>query len=506
MRVVLARSLVVASPHGEGQMSFLSWCGLMLRQSGQNYVRGEPDAADRAAGRNAQGLLRARERRGSSRLEVRGPFCEGWPIYHAVHDPASGTIYAAAASEWHGAGVWRSGDLGESWELSSEGLAYGDGDLKLSKLSGLTVAHGRLLAGAESAGVFESRDGGATWSLLSTLDGQPGRTTGTTRPTSRRATSGCPRSCRTRRAGPLLGGRSGLRHLRDHRRRRVVDAAQPRAARRLAARDPEVGYCVHKLAMSPVDHDRLYQQNHGGMHRSDDGGRSWVEITDGLPTEFGFAAAAHPHDRDSFYVIPLDPGHGRCMPEGRAAVWRTSDAGADLATARSRAAAARRAPGRAPRRARDRRARRAGPLLRHQHRPGLRERGRGRERSEIASYLPAISSVESRCSRSHGRRHPPATLPPLFHDLPRRVEVDAGHRWTRRSSASTSAGPGCATGCASRDRFCATTSTCTSTVSEAEPRNPTRRALAGRRHRCDQRRLTPASEWCRGSGRSAATG
>ena len=104
-----------------------------------------------------------------------GPFCEGWPIYHAVHDADSGTIYAAAASEWHGAGVWRSHDLGETWELSSDGLSYGDGDLKLSKISGLTVAHGRLLAGAEASGIFESRDGGVTWSLLSTLDGQPGR-------------------------------------------------------------------------------------------------------------------------------------------------------------------------------------------------------------------------------------------------------------------------------------------------------------------------------------------
>ena len=54
--------------------------------------------------------------------KVRGPFCEGWPIYHAVHDAASGAIYAAAASEWHGAGVWRSSDLGETWKLSSEGL------------------------------------------------------------------------------------------------------------------------------------------------------------------------------------------------------------------------------------------------------------------------------------------------------------------------------------------------------------------------------------------------
>ena len=40
------------------------------------------------------------------------------------------------------------------------------------------------------------------------------------------------------RAGPLLGRDPGLRHLRDDRRRRLVDAAQPRAARRLAAREP----------------------------------------------------------------------------------------------------------------------------------------------------------------------------------------------------------------------------------------------------------------------------
>ena len=63
---------------------------------------------------------------------IRGPYCDGWPVYHTVHDPETGTIFAAAASEWHGAGVWRSSDLGHTWELSSEGLNYGDGrDLKL---------------------------------------------------------------------------------------------------------------------------------------------------------------------------------------------------------------------------------------------------------------------------------------------------------------------------------------------------------------------------------------
>src|SRR2546423_3387643 len=96
---------------------------------------------------------------------VRGPFCEGWPIYHAVHDASSGAIYAAAASEWHGAGVWRSGDLGESWEFSSEGIGYGENGVKLSKVSTLTAAHGRLLAGVEAVGIFESTDGGVNWSL-----------------------------------------------------------------------------------------------------------------------------------------------------------------------------------------------------------------------------------------------------------------------------------------------------------------------------------------------------
>src|SRR5215468_5002801 len=70
--------------------------------------------------------------------ELRGPFCENWPIYHAIHDPSSGTIYAAAASEWHGSTIWRSPDLGETWEQSSEGLAYDDADgRKISKVSTL---------------------------------------------------------------------------------------------------------------------------------------------------------------------------------------------------------------------------------------------------------------------------------------------------------------------------------------------------------------------------------
>jgi photosystem II stability/assembly factor-like uncharacterized protein len=260
--------------------------------------------------------------------QARGPFCEGWPIFHAVHDAGSGAIYAAAASEWHGAGVWRSGDLGETWGLSSEGLGYPEGGQKLSKISGLTAAHGRLLAGVEAPGIFESRDGGATWSLLSTLEGQPGseqwNDPASQPPGHLGVPAILPHPDDSERFWAVVQG-VGIFETTDNAASWTPRNSGLRADWPLE--NPEVGYCVHKLVMSPVDEQRLYQQNHVGMHKSVDGGKSWTEISDGLPSEFGFAAATHPHDRDTFYVIPLDPGHGRIMPDGQAAVWRTSDGG-----------------------------------------------------------------------------------------------------------------------------------------------------------------------------------
>ena len=261
--------------------------------------------------------------------KVNGPYCEGWPVYHAIHDQNSGAIYAAAASEWHGSSVWRSPDLGETWTQSSEGLAYeADSGRKLSKVSTLAVDDGRVLVGVEAPGIFESRDRGATWSLLSTLEGQPG--------------SEAWDDPSNQPPGHL--GISALMFDRDDSARfwaivqgiglfETTDDAKTWTPRNQGLRadwpreHEDVGFCVHKLVRARTDGDRMFQQNHVGMHRSDDAGQTWTEITDGLPTEFGFAAAVHPHDRDTFYVIPLDPGHGRTMPEGRAAVWRTSDAG-----------------------------------------------------------------------------------------------------------------------------------------------------------------------------------
>jgi len=261
--------------------------------------------------------------------KLRGPLCESWPVYHAVYDRSAGAIYAAGASEWHGSAVWRSGDLGETWALSSEGLAYDAEEArKVSKVSSLAVSDGRVLVGVEAPGIFESRDGGESWALLTTLAGQPGSETWDD-PASQ---------------APGHLGISAIMTDGDDASHfwtivqgiglfETSDAGTTWTPRNKGLRGDwprpheEVGFCIHRLVRSPSDPSRMYQQNHLGVHRSDDGGHSWFEITDGLPSDFGFAAAAHPHDRDTFYVIPLDPGHARCMPEGRAAVWRTRDGG-----------------------------------------------------------------------------------------------------------------------------------------------------------------------------------
>jgi hypothetical protein len=262
--------------------------------------------------------------------DLRGPLCEGWPIYHAIVGE-DGTIYAAAASEWLGSGVWRSSDLGETWEFSSEGLAYDESDgLKLNKISSLASAHGKLYVGAESVGLFESSDGAKTFSLVSTLDGAPGREVW---------------NDPNMQPPGHLGLSAIIPDADDEQKLRVIvqgnsifdtdDGGKTWAPRNKGLRrdwppppNEEVGFCVHKLAPSPVDKQRWFQQNHVGTWRSDDGGMTWNEITEGLPSEFGFACAAHAHDRDTFYTIPLDPGHGRVMHDGRASVYRTRDAGA----------------------------------------------------------------------------------------------------------------------------------------------------------------------------------
>jgi hypothetical protein len=116
---------------------------------------------------------------------TRGPYCESWPVYHAIYDGESDTIFVGAGSEWHGAAVWRSKDVGETWEWSGEGLKREEGEFPITKVASVTAAHGRLLAGVGYPG-----------SSRATTAAPRGHTSPTSRPSPRMRSS---RTRRTRR-------------------------------------------------------------------------------------------------------------------------------------------------------------------------------------------------------------------------------------------------------------------------------------------------------------------
>jgi hypothetical protein len=107
--------------------------------------------------------------------ELRGPFCDTWPINHFAGDPASGAIYAGGGNKWFGQDVWKSTDLGETWSKSGEGLAYEEGGETLEAVWSLAPSNGSLYAGVKPAGLFRSDDGGQSWTHISGLQKHPTR-------------------------------------------------------------------------------------------------------------------------------------------------------------------------------------------------------------------------------------------------------------------------------------------------------------------------------------------
>ena len=275
-----------------------------------------------------KGVFIAESRDGRRSWSLAGPFCETWPMNHVVGDPATGTIYGAGGNAWFGPAVWRSTDLGATWSHSSEGLAYGEGEDPIVSGWSLGVANGFVYAGVQPAGLFLSGDGGERWEQVKGLRDHP------TRP-----------DWHPGGAGLIL--HSLVIDPDDHDRLWVgISAAgvfhsadggktwEPRNKGTRAdfmpedQRYPEFGQCVHCVVKAPGTSDRLYQQNHCGMYRSDDAGKSWQSIEAGLPSTFGFPAAVHPRDADTLFLIPLNGDiRGRYMPEAQAAVWKTQDGG-----------------------------------------------------------------------------------------------------------------------------------------------------------------------------------
>lgn len=266
-----------------------------------------------------------RERRN---FTLRGPYCETWPINHVIGDPLTGAIHAGGGSPWFGPAVWTSHDRGRTWTHSSEGLRNEAESDPVEAVWSLAADDGRLLVGVQPGALFESRDGAKSFTPFPGLQAHP------TRPHWNPGGAGLilhsivTDAERPERiwvgisaAGVFATEDGGLSWEPRNRGTRADFMPD-------GQKTPEFGQCVHCIVKAPGLPDRLYQQNHCGAYRSDDGGRSWRSIEAGLPSSFGFPAAAHPRDPDTVFLIPLNGDtKGRFMPDASAAVLRSRDGG-----------------------------------------------------------------------------------------------------------------------------------------------------------------------------------
>lgn len=261
----------------------------------------------------------------------------------AFCDRRDGRTYAALNHGHFGVKLHRS--QGAGWEeiaapaypAKPEGLVDRDGwgkDIPYTLLgifsleSGGPDEPGVLWCGTIPGGLFRSRDHGASWELIRSLWDNPKRGKwmggGTEWPAIH---SICvdPRDSRIVRIGVSCGG---VWETRDG-----GDAWACRADGMFAAfmppeqgRDPDI-QDPHRLVQSPSAPDRLWVQHHNGIFRSDDGSRSWVEVTNATPSSFGFAVAVHPKEPDTAWFVPGVKDEQRIPVDGKLVVTRTRDAG-----------------------------------------------------------------------------------------------------------------------------------------------------------------------------------
>jgi len=290
--------------------------------------------------------------------EVSGPHFAGWEVYHVKGSPVDpDRIYASQSSGWFGQVIQRSDDGGETWQApgggvttTPEGFPQGESNRFVYDTSAETgrplTAHlhfdgtpqpwrfkrvwhlepsltdpDTVYAGVEDAALFRSTDGGHSWHELAALRGHPS------------APEWAPG------AGGLCLHTILLDPTDPQRIYVAISAAgafrsddggstwQPinrgLVARYLPDPTPEVGFCVHRLAMHPSRPDVLFMQHHWDVMRTDDGGGRWREISGNLPSDFGFPIEVHAHEPETIYVVPITSDSLHYPPEGKLRVYRS---------------------------------------------------------------------------------------------------------------------------------------------------------------------------------------
>ena len=255
----------------------------------------------------------------------RGPFFQGEEVFHAAVDPRDGRTLLAAVNGRSGRAVWRSRNLGRSWERSP---------IRCQKIWSIGFGHPSepetLYAGVMPAALFRSDDSGVTWKEVKGLTKHPSR-----KEWQPGAGGLClhtilqgPEDPRTVYVGISAVGafvtRNGGRTWRPFNEGVASMASDVGLAK---PRFKGIHRCVHKLALHTTRPGSLYQQNHRGVYRTTGWDRKWRRLSAGLPSHFGMPIAVHPRDGETIFVVPMTSETLHWPPEGRLTVWRSRDGG-----------------------------------------------------------------------------------------------------------------------------------------------------------------------------------
>ncbi|MGI8919834.1 MAG: WD40/YVTN/BNR-like repeat-containing protein [Pyrinomonadaceae bacterium] len=267
--------------------------------------------------------------------EVGGPYFPGRAIYAMNYDGRDGRnkLWAAVNSSYWGSYLSTSKDFGKTWtEPETYGVKFpDDAETSLKQIWQIVPGNSQepktLYCGVEPAALFRSDDAGETWSLVMGLHDHPHR------PQWQPGGGGL--CLHTILPDPANKERMHIA-ISTGGVYRTDDGGKSWEARNVGVRAqflpedqryPEFGQCVHKIVSHPSKPERLFLQNHWGLYRSDDGGNSWTDIANGVPSDFGFALEIDHNDANTAYIIPLESDEFRCTPEAKLRVYKTSNAG-----------------------------------------------------------------------------------------------------------------------------------------------------------------------------------
>ena len=296
--------------------------------------------------------------------DVSGPHFAGWEMYHLKGSPADpNRLYASQTSGWFGQIIQRSDDGGKTWfqpgtppgeTTTPEGMPKGDSNKFTYDTSAETgkpltthqwydgtqhpwefkrVWHlepslsdpDTVYAGVEDAALFRTTNGGRTWEELSGLRGHG---------TGPKWQPGAGGMClHTILLDPTVKGRmfiaiSAAGAFRsDDAGKTWKPINQGLKSQYIPSPEAEVGHCVHRIAQHKSRPDTLFMQKHWDVMRTDNAGESWQEVSGNLPTDFGFVIDVHAHEPETIYVVPIKSDSEHYPLDGKLRVYRSKTGG-----------------------------------------------------------------------------------------------------------------------------------------------------------------------------------